>query len=234
MVTSTRPSALRYFLAIGLHPGYALVVLGSIVAVGLVTVKLQPAELDGALGMVLFAQMFLAATGFVSRARQGHFDPLLVRPANRIWIVAAHWLASILPGLAAWLLLTAVASMAGAPQALSAIAGSRAAGFLIVSAIGWGAGFWLPRGAAGMLWMALLIVLVLQRAELLAVPAGSGWPLTLIIHAATLIVCPFLLLGTHPPLVPGAVVVSIVVPLLVLASIWRRSRSLDVFLLDRP
>jgi len=234
VVKRVRPNAVRYFLAIGLHPAYALIVLGAIVVIGFVTVVLQPAELDSALGMVLFAQMFLAPTGFVGRARQGHFDPLLVRPVDRMWIAAAHCFVSILPGLVAWLVLTTAAFDSGASQAFSAIAGVRAAAFLIVSTLAWVVGFWLPRGAAGMLWMALLMVLVLQRAELLAVPAGSGWLSVFALHTATLVGCPFLLLGRHPPLAPGALAASTVVPLLLLLSVWRRSRTLDVFLMDRP
>ena len=228
-----RPGALRYFLTVGLHPAYALVVLAAIVAIGVVTLNLQPTELDAGLGMVLFAQMFLASTGFAPRARRGHFDPILVRPADRMWVVAAHWFVSILPALIAWLVLAAVGLVAGAPQALSAVGGSRAAAFLIVSTLAWAVGFGLPRGAAGMLWMALLMVLVLQRAELLAVPAGSRPPIPFAIHAATLIVCPFLLLGKHPPLAYGALVAALAVPLVLVGSVWRHSRDLDVYLVDR-
>lgn len=234
MVKSIRRSAIRYFLVIGLHPVYALALLGSILAVGIVSLRLEPASMDDGLGMVLFAQMFLAATGFVTRARQGHFDPLLVRVADRMWVAAAHWFVSILPGLVAWLVLSAVGWSMGAPRVISAVAGSRAAAFLIVSSAAWVIGFWLPRGAAGILWMALLMVLVLQRAELLAVPAGTGSLQTFALHAATILVCPFLLLGRHPPLAAGALAVSIAAPLLALITVWWRSRSLDVFLVDRP
>jgi hypothetical protein len=233
MVTRPRPNALRYFLVIGLHPVYALVVLGAIVLVGMVTLMLQPQELDEGLGMVAVGQMFLASTGFAGRARRGHFDPLLVGAPDRMRVAAAHWLASTLPGVLAWLLLTTTGSVLGSAHALSAIGGSRAVALVIVSALSWAAGFWLPRGAAGMLWMALLMVLVLQRAELLAVPAGSGFAPTLALHAATLIVCPFLLLGKHPPLAQGAVVIAMVVPLILLLSVCRRSRQLDVYLVDR-
>ena len=233
MVTRPRPNALRYFLVIGLHPLYALVALGAVVLVGTVTLMLQPQELDEGLGMVVVGQMFLASTGFAGRARRGQFDPLLVGAPDRMRVAAAHWLASTLPGAVAWLLLTTTAWLLGSSHVLSAIGGARAVALVIVSALSWAAGFWLPRGAAGMLWMTLLMVLVLQRAELLAVPAGSGFALTLAVHAATLIVCPFLLLGKHPPLAQGAVAIAMVAPLMVLLSVCRRSRRLDVYLLDR-
>jgi hypothetical protein len=232
MVTATACDPVRYFLTIGLHPRYALVLLCVVTAIGVGTTWIDPKELDAGLGMILFAQMFLASSGFAGRARRGHFDPLLIDGGRRVRTAAAHCLVSILPGVTAWLLLAVVAVIARAPAALSAFAGSRAAALTIVSALSWAAGFWLPRGAAGMLWMALLMLLVLQRADLLAVPAGSGAFAAVALHAATLTVCPFLLLGQHPPLAPGAVPGAMVLPILLVWSMWRHSRALDVYLRD--
>src|SRR5918993_97677 len=186
MVKAGGPGPAWYFLVVGLHPVYALVALAAIVATGMVTVSLDPGELDSGLGMVLFAQMFLASSGFVVRARQGHFDPVLTGQAGRVAVVAAHWIVSIAPGVIAWVLVASAGSLAGSSIATSAIAGARAAALLIVSTLAWAAGFALPRGAAGMLWMALLIVLVTQRADLLAAPAGTGPMATSVLHAATL------------------------------------------------
>ena len=233
MVKSPGPGPARYFVVIGLHPVYALGALGGIVAVGVATVWLDPAGLDSGLGMVLFAQMFLASSGFVGRARQGHFDPVLTGPRGRVTVVAAHFLVSIAPGVVAWLLVAAAGSLAGSELTPSAIAGGRAAALLIVSTLAWAIGFGLPRGAAGMLWVALLMVLVTQRADLLAAPAGTSPVATTVLHAATLIVCPFLLLGRHPPLAPGALAAALVLPVLILVWVCRRSRGLDIYLVDR-
>jgi hypothetical protein len=233
VVTRLSPDPFRYFLVVALQPGYALAILAAILAIGAGTIAMAPGELDAGLGMVLFAQMFLASTGFAPRARQGHFDPLLTRQTGRPRVIAVHWLISIAPGVLAWAILAGIAAFSGTPDAISAIGGARTAALLIVSATAWTAGFWLPRGAAGMLWMALLMGLVLQRADLLAAPAGSGVPRTLVLHTATLLVCPFLLLGKHPPLADGALASSIVLPLILLCAVWRRARRLDVYLLDR-
>ena len=233
MVNRSTPSPLRYFLVLGLHPSYALVILSAILLVSVVTLSLDPREMDAGLGMILFAQMFLASTGFVSRARQGHFDPLLTRSSARMRIAGAHWMASVGPGMAAWGILTAIAAFTGTADVASAVGGSRAAALLIVSTLAWAVGFWLPRGAAGMLWMALLMGLVLQRAELLAVPGGSGSFMTVVVHTATLIVCPFLLLGKHPPLAHGALPAATLMPLVLLYAVCRKARSLDVYLVDR-
>ena len=232
MVKGSRPRPLRYFLVVGLHPTYALVVLGAVVVTGVVTLAMDPRELDAGLGMVLLAQMFLASTGFAIRARQGHFDPLLTRESNRTRVAAAHWASSICPGVVAWSLLVVIGAWLRTPEAISAVAGRRAVALLIVSAVSWAAGFWLPRGAAGMLWMALLMGLVLRRAELLAVPGGPGLVLP-VIHTATVIACPFLLLGTHPPLATGALPAALGLSLLLLWGTWRWSIALDVYLVDR-
>jgi hypothetical protein len=233
MVNRSFPGPFRFFFVIGLHPLYTLIVLGAVLAVGVATMSMQPAELDAGLGMVLFAQMFLASTGFVPRARQGHFDPLLAGASSRVRVAAAHWTVSILPGGVAWAVLAVMALLWGTPAAWSAMFGSRGASLVIVSASAWAAGFRLPRGAAGMLWMALLMGLVMQRADLLAVPAGSGSWTTFLLHTGTLILCPFLLLGTHPPLARGALAAAVIVPLVLLCAVCRSARSLDVYLVDR-
>jgi hypothetical protein len=111
--------------------------------------------------------------------------------------------------------------------------GVRAAALLIVSTVSWAVGFGLPRGAAGMLWIALLIVLVTQRAELLAAPTGAGPIATSVMHAATLLVCPFVLLGGHPPLGRGAIEAALVLPLICVLGVCRHSRTLDIYLVDR-
>ena len=223
----------RYFVIIGVHSGYAVVVLGAVLVVGLGTVWLDPRELDSALGMILFAQMFLASSGFVAAARQGHFDPLLTGPYGRGAIVAAHCAVSVAPGVIAWLLMTAAAALAGSAMAAGAVAGARAAALFIVSTIAWGLGFGLPRGAAGMLWLALLIGLVMQRAELLAAPAGAHPGASAALHAGTLLVCPFLLLGRHPVLAAGALPAALLLPVVLLLCVWRWARTLDVYLVDR-
>ena len=233
MVKAGEPGAVRSFLAIGVHPRSGLVILGAIVLIGMMTLRGDARELDTGLGLILFAQMFLASSGFVGYARQGHFDPVLTRFRARARVAAAHWAVSIAPGAIAWFLLAAAGASAGAPAAMSAIAGSRAAALLIVSSLAWVVGFALPRGAAGMLWVALLMVLVLQRAELLAAPARAETIAAGALHAATLIVCPFLLLGTRPALVPGALAAAVVVPVLLLWWVCRRARVLDVSLVER-
>lgn len=233
MVRAARFRHVRYFTVLGLHPTYTLVVLSAIAALGVVTVWLDAAELDSGLGMILFAQMFVASTGFLVRARQGHFDPLLTGSAGRAAVAAAHGVVSMAPGVVAWLVVASAGWFAGSPGAVSAVAGGRAAGLFVVSAVAWAVGFGLPRGAAGMLWMALLIVLVTQRTELLAAAAREPSIAATLRDAAVVTVCPFLVLGNAQRLAAGAVPAALVLPALMLVAVLRRCRTLDLYLVDQ-
>lgn len=232
--TGARVHPVRYFSVVGLHPTYAHVALAAIVVLGLVTVWLNAAELDSGLGMILFVQMFLASSGFAARARRGHFDPVLTIASDRTLVVFSHWLVSILPGLAAWMLLAGAGWLLGSPAAISALAGRRVAALLIVSALAWAAGVVLPRGAAGVLWIAVLLALLVRRADLLPLilimPASSG---TLLRQAATLVLCPFLLVGSQPVIHPAAIWAAISIAAALLLSVWRAVTGLDVYLVDR-
>lgn len=234
MVGQPSVHPLRYLAVVGIHPFYAIVAMAAITALGLATVWLNAAELDSGLGMILFAQMFLASSGFVVRARQGHFDPLLTNRLGRTAIVVFHWALSVGPGIIAWALVAAAGFLQGSPAAASAFMGTRAAGLLVVSSIAWALGFALPRGAAGMLWMAVLLALLTQRTELLpeASPSFPG-PVNVFRHAVTLMLCPFLLVGKHPTVSPGAVSAALLMSVVFLLLVWRHARSLDIYLVDR-
>ena len=228
------PRALRFFFIIGLHPSYALALLIGVVLVGGWTTGVMPGELDSGLGMLLFLQMFLVSTGFAIPARQGYFDPLLTCAESRPRIAAAHCLVSIAPGVAAWLALTIVGLAVGSPAAWSALLGDRMAALIIVSAVGWMAGFLLPRGAAGVIWIAALVALLLTRTDV--VPAWSQAMernVALAMHVVAVTLCPFVLIGAHPPLANGSVAIA----LFIVVNAWwlalRLVRRLDVYLVDR-
>jgi hypothetical protein len=230
----TSPSAARFFAALRLHPPYALAILAVVVGIGIWTTSVSPAELDSGLGMVLFVQMFLASSGFLVRARRGHFDPLLVGGGDRMATVASHWIVSVAPGVAAWLCLAGAGYLLGSPDASSAVVGARAAALFIVSAVAWTAGFSLPRGAAGVVWAAVLLGLLLRGTDLLApmsaLPGSSAIALG---HALTLLVCPFLLIGNHVVVTPGAIGAAALLSSVFLLAAWRLSGRLDIYLVDR-
>lgn len=227
-------SAARFFAALNVHSPSGLLVLAITIAIGGWTTSVNPAELDSGLGMLLFVQMFLASGGFLVAARRGHFDPLLTGSGDRTSPLVWHWIVSVSPGVAGWLGLSAFAYWQGSPAALSALAGGRAAAFFIVSALAWAAGFALARGAAGVGWSAVLLGLLLGRADLLAPSSllAAGSAVTTLRQAATLVLCPFLLVGNHPAVAPGAICAAALLAAVLLLAVWRRSAALDIYLVD--
>jgi hypothetical protein len=230
----TLPSHARFFAVIGLHPPYALLTLTAVVAMGIWTTSVSPGELDSGLGMVLLAQMFLASTGFLVRARRGHFDPLLIGMGGRTAAVMWHWTVSVAPGIAGWVCLAGAGYFLGSPAALSAFVGGRAVALFIVSALAWTAGFTLARGAAGVAWLAALLALLVRRPDLLPPPSAlSASTGTVLRHAASLVLCPFLLVGDHSRVAPDAVSVAAMLCAVLLLVVWRLSGRLDISLVDR-
>jgi hypothetical protein len=229
-----RVTPASYFMVVKLHPAYALVALFGVLGMSLWALMLSPAELDSGLGMLLFVQMFLASSGFVPRARRGHFDPVLVGESGMRTTAASHWAISVAPGIAAWLVLGVTGAIVGSPAAMSALAGRRAAGMFIVCAVSWSAGFLLPRGAAGMVWIGALLGLLLRHVQLL--PTGADPLITtasLIRQAATVIACPFLLLGTATAVAPAAVSIAAALAAAGLFGVWRMANVVDFHLMDR-
>jgi len=224
----------RYFTVIKLHPVYALIALLVVLAMSLWTLMLSRAELDAGLGMLLFVQMFLASSGFVVRARCGHFDPVLAGDADIPAAAAWHWTVSVCPGMVAWLILGLTGWFVGSPIAVSALVGRRAVAMFIVSAVAWSAGFLLPRGAAGVVWLGALLALLLRRVPLL--PSHAG-PLTTVTaigrQAVTVVGCPFLLIGDTKGVAPMAVAVAASIAAIALLATWRAASEVDIHLVNR-
>lgn len=209
-------SPLRFFLAMHLHAGYALAVCGVVTAVGLLMIAAGPATgVDDALGMLLFIQMFLASTGFTERARRGHFDSLLTSSSRTVGVIAAHWIASSLPGAVAWMALVGMAVARGGHFPIAS-----GGALFIVSAVAWTAGFALARGTAGFLWTAALFALLMRNPRLVS----DGFPLSVLF-------CPFLLLRPAPNPVSGAIAIGIAFTAVI--ATCRFASRLDLYLLER-
>jgi hypothetical protein len=70
--------------------------------------------------------------------------------------------------------------------------------------------------------------------DLLApVSAMPGSSATALRHAVTLLVCPFLLIGNHVLVTPGAICAAALLASVSLLGVWRLSRGLDIYLVDR-
>jgi len=211
-----RVSSLRFFLAVRLHATYALAVCAVVSVLGLLMIAAGPATGgDDAMGMLLFVQMFLSSSGFIERARRGHFDALLTMKGNRGGMAAAHWLASSLPGALSWLAFAAMAVGRGGPVPFAS-----AGALFIVSAVAWTAGFALARGTAGFVWTAALFALLLRNPRLVS----DASPLAVVF-------CPFLLLRPAPN--PISAAVAIAIGCIVLGATCRFASRLDLYLVER-
>jgi hypothetical protein len=229
-------SPLRYFLAV-LHPAHGLAALIVIAALGLWMIVISPGELDSALGLLLVAQMFLASSGLLVRARRGHFDQVLTSRPDRRSILVCHWIASVAHVVAAWVVLSGVAwALGNTTSAVSALVGPRLVALFVVSAIAWAAGIGFSRGSVGALWTMGLVAALLYHGNLLGSPPGPhliASTVAVMRHALVLLGCPFLLLGSKPPLVPGSVPAAACAAWLVLLLVWRSSEKFDLYLRER-
>lgn len=123
---------------------------------------------DGAtvLTPLLVLQIFAASSGFGLAMRRGHYDLVLSRGIGVTGLMTAHWLASIAPGLGAWLAVALLERLltSGGPAALTS--GSVLA-FLLASSLPWALTTPLPRFAAAIGWLVLLVT------SLAVVPSGQ-------------------------------------------------------------
>ena len=223
----------KFFAVVRQSPSYGLAVLVEVTTLGILTIALNPADVDSALGMVLFVQMFLASTGFAVTARRGHFDPVLVHGSERTAVLFVQWCASIAPGVMAWAVVAGCAYAWSSPAAWSALAGSRIVALLIVSVVAWVAGFALPKGGGGALWMGLLVALLLRHPDLLPPPAAKDSAIAILQSTGALLVCPFLLLGTHVQIGTPALLASLSAAAALLLTTIRLGSRLDVYLVER-
>jgi hypothetical protein len=123
---------------------------------------------DGAtvLTPLLVLQIFAASSGFGLAMRRGHYDLVLSRGVSTTQLMAAHWLASIAPGLAAWLAVAVVEPLFAYGSTTALSSGSVVA-FLLASSFPWAFTTPLPRFAAAIGWLVLLVT------SLAIAPAGQ-------------------------------------------------------------
>jgi hypothetical protein len=121
---------------------------------------------SGVLTPLLVLQIFAVSSGFQLALRRGHYDLVLSRGIPAPGVLCAHWMASVAPGATAWILVAVVeAVVSHAPVALTS--GSVVA-FGLASSIPWALTTPLPRFAAAIGWLMLLVT------SLAVVPSGQA------------------------------------------------------------
>lgn len=141
-------------------------------------VAFRPARAPAALIPLLLLQMFAAASGFSVPARRGHYDLLLTSGEGRVRIAAAHWVMSILPGLASWVALAVTEQMATRGTGRAIVSSGSVAALLLVSTIPWALTVSLPRFAGAIGWLSVLsmaaVFLPADRILALGSTPGAG------------------------------------------------------------
>lgn len=163
---------LRFFRVVSPVPRLMRATFLVIVCLGAVLVVNQPAAAAAAAGPVLLLQLFAASSGFAVPARRGYYDLLLTSGARRVWIAAAHWLTSIVPGVAAWVALAAVEWSASAGRSSALASSGTCAAVAMVSTLPWAITVALPRFSGGVGWLLVLA----GTAALTPVAAGRVEP----------------------------------------------------------
>ncbi|HKE84105.1 MAG TPA: hypothetical protein VKB50_10135 [Vicinamibacterales bacterium] len=160
---------LRFFLVVSPLSGLVVWTFGLLVVAASILIVFAPERTAGALAPLLLLQMFAASSGFAVPARRGHYDLLLTRSGGRTSIALAHWLTSIAPGVAGWLILASVEALVSGRASISLASGTCAA-VALVSTIPWAVTIALPRFSGGIGWL-----LVLTLAGITFSPGGIDW-----------------------------------------------------------
>lgn len=189
----------RFFRVVPTVPPLMMAAFIGTTAIASAVAMMYPDRGRSALTPVLMLQLFACSSGFMVPARRGHYDLLLMAGESRFAIAAAHWIMSMLPGIAAWMVVAAAEIVGSAGARRSTIASGTLLAMLLVSTVPWALTVALPRFAGAVGWLVALAVAAAVvegglRARVFDMVGGGGsW----IEAAAALIVYPPLLVGEH-------------------------------------
>lgn len=205
------PSPLGYFVLV-LQLRRSL--LATLILLGTFTAWIawvDPTNVDEAIVIALFAQMFAAASGYRERALRGHFDSILAFGWSRASVAAAHWMVSIAPGVLAWLVVSAGAAAVQPARWPASLTASGLVALLYVSCAAWAFALPLTRYVSGVIWVAALVVLAgvgyvrMLRDTFLATDATV---IDVLARTGSALVCPVFLLSD--PQVANALILLLV------------------------
>lgn len=151
----------RFYRLVAPVPALVTRLALAVVAACAVLALVAPAVTTAPLASLLVLQIFAASSGVVGPARRGYYDPLLSRGIGRGQILWGHWLASASPGAGCWAVVALLDEWTtrgtDGPRALAS--GSLVALWL-ASSVPWAATVALPRFAAAIAWLVVLVTLL--------------------------------------------------------------------------
>ena len=152
-----RPSSpLRFFRVVVPVPGLIGRTFLIVALIGAVSIAGDPARAPGAMVPVLLLQSFAASSGVAVPARRGYYDLLLTGGHSRVWMALAHWLTSIAPGVATWLLDAGVEAAASGGVRTALLTSGTWAAMCLVSTLPWAITVRLPRFSGAIGWLLVL------------------------------------------------------------------------------
>lgn len=162
----TLPFLLAFFRAAPPVTRPIVLCLSATAGVGALALAARLTDGPTVLTPLLVLQIFAASSGFGLAMRRGHYDLVLSRGVSITRLMTAHWLASVAPGLAAWLTVAGVESVV-ARGPVTALSSGSVLAFLLASSFPWAFTTPLPRFGAAIGWLVLLVT------SLAIVPAGQ-------------------------------------------------------------
>ncbi len=150
-------------LGVLLRPSNAIVCVAlALTTWGAYLAVIAPDELRGPYVVLLLCQSFAASTGYLTRAKRGHFDQVLAGRSTRVGFALVHGTLSMTLGCTTWLALSVIDGVAGGRWPLGLTPRSLVA-FIYLSIVAWAISVPFSRYAAGVIWLVVAITL-----------AGSG------------------------------------------------------------
>ena len=225
----------RFFIVVPPIPSLLLGAFLIDVAIASLVVAIDPSKASGALTPVLMLQLFASASGFDVPARRGHYDLLLARGLSRRRIAMAHWTASALPGILAWLVLAGVQkAMLSNDQGSSLFNGGTLSALLLVSTVPWAITLRLPRFSGAIGWLVTLATMAVLFPGILALGSvqSAAEGRSAIVGALRAVLYPPLLVGADVSgaefvLMVPSLALSLVAMTLAVRSVDRRDIPLE-------
>ena len=107
---------------------------------------------------LLVLQIFAASSGVAGPARRGYYDALLSRGIGRAQILCGHWLASAAPGAVCWAAVALLDRLTPYGDGHNrAMASGSLVALWLASSLPWAATVALPRFAAAIAWLVVLV-----------------------------------------------------------------------------
>lgn len=151
----------RFYRIVAPVPAPVSALALAVLAVCATLALVAPGATSAPLAALLVLQIFAASSGVVGPARRGYYDALLSRGVGRAQILWGHWLASAAPGAACWAVAALLDQLTHRSDGIArAVAPGSLVALWLASSVPWAATVALPRFAAAITWLVVLVTML--------------------------------------------------------------------------